>query len=83
MNMTFDQLREIKHSLPSGSISRIADTLNLDEQTVRNYFGARKPDGSMPGHHLQPGPEGGVINLDQNAKILDLALEIINQPGRK
>ena len=39
MNITFDELRQMKHSLPTGSISRIAQDLDLEEQTVRNYFG--------------------------------------------
>ena len=42
MNITFDELRRIKHALPTGSVSRIASELNIEEQTVRNYFGAKK-----------------------------------------
>jgi hypothetical protein len=50
MNITFEELRRIKHALPSGSIARIAQELNLEEQTVRNYFGAHQyKDG-----HLAP-----------------------------
>ncbi len=40
MNLTFKQLRNIKHQLPTGSIARIANELQVEEQTVRNFFGA-------------------------------------------
>lgn len=40
MNITFDELRRIKHSLPTGSINKIAKELNIEEQTVRNYLAA-------------------------------------------
>ncbi len=79
MNITYDELREIKHRLPTGSISRIAKTLNLDEQTVRNYFGAKKyMDGSIVGKHIQPGPQGGIVSLEDTV-ILDLAKKIIQE----
>ena len=42
MYITFKELRNIKHSLPTGSVARIASELNIEEQTVRNYFGAKK-----------------------------------------
>ena len=41
MNMrtiTFNELRKIKDSLPSGSMHRIADELGLNVDTVRNFF---------------------------------------------
>ena len=79
MNITYDELREIKHKLPTGSISRIAKTLNLDEQTVRNYFGAMKyKQGEIVGKHIQPGPGGGIVNIE-NTMILDLAKKIIQE----
>ena len=37
--ITFNELRKIKDSLPSGSMHRIADELNLNVDTVRNFFG--------------------------------------------
>ena len=51
MYITFDELRDIKHKLPTGSVKLIAEKLNIDEQTVRNYFGASKyeDDQSIPG----------------------------------
>lgn len=77
MYLTYQELRNIKHKLPTGSISRIADKLNLDEQSVRNYFGANKYDkDEIVGRHIQPGPNGGVVHIE-NTQILDLAKEII------
>ena len=40
MNITFEKLRAIKHALPTGSIRKIANALDLPQQTVRDYFGA-------------------------------------------
>ena len=37
--ITFNELRQIKDMLPSGSMQKIADELGLDVETVRNYFG--------------------------------------------
>lgn len=77
MNITFNELRNIKHKLPQGSVKKIAEQLNIDEQTVRNYFGAHKIDnGSIVDQHIQPGPEGGIVYL-QDTTILDMAMEMI------
>lgn len=79
MNITFDELRRIKHQLPTGSVSRIAQELELDEQTVRNYFGAKDFDnGKLTGKHVQPGPDGGIVSL-RDTTILDLAKKIISE----
>lgn len=79
MNITFKELRKIKHSLPTGSISHIASQLNLSEQTIRNYFGAQKYEQGKPtGQHLQPGPDGGIISI-KDTTILELARKIINE----
>ena len=83
MNITFDELREIKHRLPTGSVARIAKELNVDEQTVRNYFGANKYDeGDTTGKHHQPGPNGGIVSLSDTS-ILDLARKIIKESEKK
>ena len=37
--ITFNELRRIKDSLPSGSMHIIADELNMTVETVRNFFG--------------------------------------------
>jgi predicted DNA-binding transcriptional regulator YafY len=75
--ITFNELRKIKDSLPDGSIKRIADEFNVSEETVRNYFGgANYVKGSAVGIHMEPGPNGGIVLLDDTA-ILDRAREII------
>jgi len=79
MNITFDELRKIKHQLPTGSVSKIAEMLNLPEQTIRNYFGAHDyEDGDITGRHLQPGPKGGIVNVE-NTAILEAARLLISQ----
>ena len=79
MNITFNELRDIKHKLPTGSVGRIAKELNISEQTVRNYFGANKfNEGDLTGKHFQSGPDGGVVNL-QDTTILDVALKILGE----
>ena len=77
MHITFDELRKIKHELPTGSVSRIANELNIEEQTVRNYFGAMKyEEGKVVGRHVEPGPNGGIVDLEDGT-ILELAKKII------
>lgn len=79
MNITYNELRTIKHKLPTGSVSRIAKTLAMDEQTVRNYFGASDyDDGGIAGKHVQPGPNGGIVNIE-NTAIIELAKKIIKE----
>lgn len=80
MYITFDELRDIKHKLPTGSVKLIAEKLNIDEQTVRNYFGASKyeDDNSIPGIHIQPGPNGGIVHIEDTS-ILDLAKSLIQE----
>jgi hypothetical protein len=79
MNITFNELRNIKHKLPHGSVKRIADSLSIEEQTVRNYFGAHKiSEGGIVDQHIQPGPEGGIVHLEDTT-ILNMALDIIKQ----
>lgn len=79
MNITFSELRRIKHELPTGSISKIAQDLKLDEQTIRNYFGANKfNQGDFAGKHIQSGPDGGIVNLEDDT-ILTAAKKILHQ----
>ena len=79
MHISFNELRQIKHSLPTGSVKRIAEELNIDEQTVRNYFGAKKyQDGEVVGKHIQPGPEGGFVEIEDDT-ILNLAKKLIQE----
>jgi hypothetical protein len=75
--ITFNQLRKIKDSLPDGSMRTIAEQLGLDVETVRNYFGGTNYDqGKSVGIHLEPGPDGGVVELDDTT-ILDMANDIL------
>ena len=77
--ITFNELRKIKDSLPSGSMHRIADELNLNVDTVRNFFGGHNfKEGKSVGIHLEPGPEGGVVMIDDTT-VLDRALRILDE----
>ncbi|WP_251966485.1 DNA-binding protein [Parabacteroides sp. AD58] len=75
--ITFNELRKIKDSLPDGSTHRIADELGLSVETVRNYFGGQNfQDGKSCGVHIEPGPDGGLVVLDDTT-ILDRAMQIL------
>jgi hypothetical protein len=77
--ITFNELRKVKDSLPSGSMTRIADELGLEKETVRNYFGGHNfREGSSIGVHIEPGPDGGLVMLD-DTNILDIAYRILEE----
>jgi hypothetical protein len=77
--ITFNELRKIKDSLPSGSMQRIADELRVDVETVRNYFGGHNyKEGGSCGVHIEPGPDGGLVMLDDTT-ILDVACRILDE----
>jgi len=77
--ITFNELRKIKDSLPDGSIKKIAREFQLSEETVRNYFGgANYTNGAAVGIHMEPGPNGGIVLLDDTA-ILERAKELVAQ----
>lgn len=77
--ITFNELRKIKDSLPDGSMHRIADELNLSVDTVRNFFGGQNfQDGKSVGLHIEPGPNGGIVQLDDTT-VLDKALKILDE----
>ena len=77
--ITFSELRQIKDNLPDGSIHRIAKELNLSVETVWNYFGGHSYEESQScGIHIEPGPNGGYVLLD-DLTILDMANQIIEQ----
>ena len=81
--ITFNELRRIKDSLPDGSMHKIADTLNLTVQTVRNYFGGTNYEyGNNCGLHIEPGPEGGYVILD-DTQILEMDLEMLEQKNKE
>ena len=75
--ITFNELRSIKDRLPDGTIHRIAEDLGLTVEPVRNYFGGENyKDGKSCGLHIEPGPDGGIVMIDDTA-ILDRALDIL------
>lgn len=75
--ITFNELRAFKDKLPDGSIRKIAQDLNLEIETVRNYFGGYNyKEGKSVGIHMEPGPDGGIVVLDDTT-IFDKALEIL------
>lgn len=77
--ITLNELRRIKDSLPSGSIKRIADELNLTVETVRNYFGwTNYKEGTAVGVHIEQGPDGGIVVLDDET-ILNMAKYILTE----
>lgn len=81
--ITFNELRRIKDSLPNGSVRQIAAELGLTVEDVRNYFGSvNQSAGSKCGIHIEPGPDGGIVILDDST-ILDKALIILGESSHK
>ena len=77
--ITFNKLRHIKDSLPEGGTTKIAETLGIPVEAVRNYFGGKNfKVGENCGIHIEQGPEGGIVALDDTT-ILDMALEMIEK----
>ncbi len=77
--LTFNELRRIKDELPSGAMHRIADELDMKVETVRNYFGGYNfRDGRSAGVHFEPGPDGGLVVLDDTT-ILEMAQKIMQE----
>ncbi|MEG0700042.1 MAG: DNA-binding protein [Muribaculaceae bacterium] len=81
--ISFNELRRIKDSLPSGSMHQIADKLNVTVQTVRNYFGGSNYQfGKNCGLHIEQGPDGGIVVLD-DTQIYDLAVQILEEQNKE
>ncbi|MDR1746917.1 MAG: DNA-binding protein [Tannerella sp.] len=77
--ITFNELRDIKDRLPDGTIHCIANEIGVSVETVRNYFGGQNfREGKSCGIHLEPGPNGGIVILDDTT-ILDRAMEILHE----
>ncbi|MFI3240547.1 MAG: DNA-binding protein [Bacteroidales bacterium] len=80
--ISFNDLRRIKESLPTGSVHKIADSLNVTVQTVRNYFGGTNYEyGKNCGLHIQPGPDGGIVVLE-DTRIYDMAVAILDEESK-
>ncbi|MDR0872299.1 MAG: DNA-binding protein [Prevotellaceae bacterium] len=78
-NISFNELRQIKDQLPAGATHKIAEQLGVSVETVRNYFGGHNfKDGQSCGVHIEQGPNGGIVELDDTT-ILDLALKLIGE----
>jgi hypothetical protein len=83
VNITFNELRRIKHALPHGSMQRIAELLNATTDTIRNYFGGNNfEDGNSIGVHYEQGPDGGIVTFD-DPTILRLAQKVLSENGIK
>lgn len=77
--ITFNELRKIKDSLPDGAIHQLADEFHIEVETVRNYFGGANYDrGRSVGIHVEPGPNGGIVLLD-DTQILERAEQILHE----
>ena len=77
--ITFNELRKIKDSLPTGSMHRIADELNLSVETVRNFFGGHNfKDGKSVGIHLEPGLDGGLVMV-HDTTVFDRGIVILKE----
>ena len=79
MVITFQELRKIKDSLPAGSMKRIANELQLNEETVRNYFGGSNyKRGGATGIQFERGANGGFVRIDDE-KVYQEALKILDE----
>lgn len=77
--ITFNELRRLKDSLPDGAMQRIATELNLEVETVRNYFGGwNHEQGDAAGLHVEAGPDGGIVKLDDTT-IYEMALGMLEK----
>ena len=81
--ITFNELRRIKDARPSGSMAKIANELGLQKETVKNYFGGTDyKEGQSVGLHIEPGPDGGIVQLDDTS-ILEVAQRMLDEQRNK
>lgn len=77
LKITFNELRQVKDSLPKGSVKLLSEEFDVTEETIRNYFGGANYDkGTSVGMHIEPGPNGGIVLLDDST-IFDRAKQLI------
>ena len=83
MNITFNELRQIKDMLPPGSMNRIAQGLHIPTDAVRNFFGGTHYESPSPfGIHIEKGPNGGFVHIEDTT-ILDHAKQILHETERQ
>ena len=57
--------------------------INMTVETVRNFFGGHNfKNGKSVGIHLEPGPDGGLVMLDDTT-VLEKALQILRETEEK
>ena len=79
MNITFNEPRKLNDSLQDGSMGQIAEELAVSVETVRNHFGgANYKSGESAGLHFEPGPDGGIVHVD-NPEIIELARRMLEE----
>lgn len=77
IKMTFNDLRKIKDNLPNGSVKLLSEEFDMSEETIRNYFGGSNYErGTSVGIHTEPGPNGGIVLIDDST-IFERAKELI------
>lgn len=77
MNVTFEELRRIKHALPPGGVAQLAREFRQSEEAIRNYFGAgHYKNGEINEFHIESGYGGGVVHLEDTA-IFDRAVCLV------
>ena len=55
----------------------------MSVETIRNFFGGHNfKQGESVGIHLEPGPDGGLVMLDDTT-VLEKALEILKESQRE
>ena len=79
IKITFNELRNLKDRLPKGSVKMLSREFNVTEETIRNYFGGSNYDkGTSVGIHMEPGPNGGIVLLDDST-IFERAMQLIEE----
>ena len=64
-------------------MAKIANELGLQKETVKNYFGGTDyKEGQSVGLHIEPGPDGGIVQLDDTS-ILEVAQRMLDEQRNK
>ena len=81
MEISLQELKRIKHALPVGAITRIANDLNIEEQIVRDFFVGRQPKNRkeiVEFHRDDKSHNSGLVHFE-DISILSIALQIIEE----